>query len=226
MFSVRQKREISEQVQSILRTTNHPELPRPEFEIRFLLHVDGAGPGSWADIRNNENVKEPTVNPWNEQQDDVTSVGCGNESGAPLLNKVPVVGTQEEWTVEKFRNPQGFESIDYSEIFCGHKLIASDQIEEEAREIVAAHNASLAQLREEAILAKGYLEVRHHNSSLALREELEAARKNYQELILSVQSKYPDETRHETALRYIKERELRSATQTGCQIPSPEDLTC
>ena len=31
--------------------------------------------------------------------------------------------------------------------------------------------------------------------------------KNYNKLIMAVESKYPNETRHETALRYIKERE-------------------
>lgn len=40
MFSVRQKREIADKVQQILRETNHPELP--EGEIQFHLHVAGA----------------------------------------------------------------------------------------------------------------------------------------------------------------------------------------
>lgn len=66
MFSVQQKRQISEAVQRILRKTNHPELP--EGEISFLLHVDGAESWSWADIRNNGAVSNPTVNPWNEAQ--------------------------------------------------------------------------------------------------------------------------------------------------------------
>lgn len=67
MFSVRQKREISEAVQRILRETNHQELPGGE--ISFRLHVDGAFPWSWADIRNNGAVTVPDVNPWNEAQD-------------------------------------------------------------------------------------------------------------------------------------------------------------
>ena len=67
MFSMRQKREIAEAVQTILRATNHPELP--ETEIRFLLHVDGAESWSWADIRNNGAVKTPNVNLHNERQD-------------------------------------------------------------------------------------------------------------------------------------------------------------
>jgi len=67
MFSVRQKREISEKVQTILRETNHPELPKGEIE--FHLHVDGKESWSFADILNNGAVKTPGVNPWNEIQD-------------------------------------------------------------------------------------------------------------------------------------------------------------
>jgi len=67
MFSVRQKREIADAVQKILRDTGHPELP--EGEIRFRLHVDGAENWSWADIENNGAVPNPGVNGWNEMQD-------------------------------------------------------------------------------------------------------------------------------------------------------------
>ena len=67
VFSVRQKRELSDAVQKAIRDTNHPELP--EGEIQFTLHVDGAESWSWADIKNNGAVENPSVNPWNEQQD-------------------------------------------------------------------------------------------------------------------------------------------------------------
>jgi hypothetical protein len=67
MFSVDQKREISDKIQEILRATNHPELP--DGEITFNLHVRGAEDWSWADIKNNGSVVEPSVNPWNEMQD-------------------------------------------------------------------------------------------------------------------------------------------------------------
>lgn len=56
MFSVRQKREIADKVQAVLKETNHPELPQGE--ISFLLHVNGAESWSWADIRNNGAVCE------------------------------------------------------------------------------------------------------------------------------------------------------------------------
>lgn len=67
MFSTRQKREIADAVQAILRATNHPELPIGE--IQFSLHVDGAEFWSWTDIRNNGAVSNPGVNPHNEMQD-------------------------------------------------------------------------------------------------------------------------------------------------------------
>ncbi len=67
MFSVRQKREIAEGVQKLLRETNHPELPAGE--INFHLHVDGAESWSWADIKNNAQVVNPQVNPHNEMTD-------------------------------------------------------------------------------------------------------------------------------------------------------------
>ena len=68
MFSVRQKREISEAVQTILRNTNHPELPK-EGEIKFVLHVEGKELWSWADIMNNGNVFLPEINIHNEFSD-------------------------------------------------------------------------------------------------------------------------------------------------------------
>lgn len=71
MFSVQQKRDIADKVQKVLRDTNHPELP--EGEIQFRLHVDGAESWSWADIKNNGSVTNPSVNPHNERQDSCLS---------------------------------------------------------------------------------------------------------------------------------------------------------
>lgn len=67
MFSVKQKRDIADKIQAILRETNHPELPTGE--IQFKIHIDGHGSWSWADICNNGAVPNPGVNPWNEAQD-------------------------------------------------------------------------------------------------------------------------------------------------------------
>ncbi len=64
MFSVQQKRDISDAVQKVLRDTGHPELPKGE--VSFHLHVDGAESWSWADIKNNGAITNPGVNPFNE----------------------------------------------------------------------------------------------------------------------------------------------------------------
>ena len=66
MFSVQQKRDIATAVETILRRTNHPELP--DGAISFTLHVDGAESWSWADIQNNSKVPNPTINYFNETQ--------------------------------------------------------------------------------------------------------------------------------------------------------------
>lgn len=73
MFSVRQKREIADKVQKILRETGHPELP--EGEIRFRLVVGGSTAFSYAAIENNGAVPVPGVNPWNEAQDPESQKG-------------------------------------------------------------------------------------------------------------------------------------------------------
>ena len=85
MFSIRQKREIADAVQKILRATHHPELPTGQ--IQFVLHVDGAESESWADIKNNGAVTNPRMNPWTEKQDRET----GAHPGASPLGSVPSV---------------------------------------------------------------------------------------------------------------------------------------
>lgn len=45
MFSLRQKREISEAVQKILRNTNHPELPKGEINLNYMSMVLNHGHG-------------------------------------------------------------------------------------------------------------------------------------------------------------------------------------
>ena len=67
MFSIKQKREIADKIQAILRETNHPELPKNE--ISFIIHVEGEYSWSWADIQNNGAVDVSVMNPWNELLD-------------------------------------------------------------------------------------------------------------------------------------------------------------
>ena len=88
MFSVNQKRQISDAVQKILRETNHPELP--DGEIQFKLHVDGAEGWSWADIQNNGSVDNPSVNPHNEQQDKSSLIHHVEESNYPNGNDINI----------------------------------------------------------------------------------------------------------------------------------------
>ena len=51
MFTPEMKRVIAYKVQAILQETLDKELP--DGEIQFLLHVDGEGRMSWANIGNN-----------------------------------------------------------------------------------------------------------------------------------------------------------------------------
>jgi hypothetical protein len=48
-----------------------------------------------------------------------------------------------------------------------------------------------------------------------LLKELAGERGRYNELIFAVGKKFPNETRHETALRYIREREINQDNTTG-----------
>lgn len=68
MFSVAQKRQIAAEVEKVLLSFNHPEMPASK--PRFKLHVDGAESWSWDDIEPNwvydDAGKEHSVNPWNE----------------------------------------------------------------------------------------------------------------------------------------------------------------
>lgn len=92
MFSVQQKRDISDAVQKILHATNHPELPTTG-EIGFNLHVEGAEDWSYADIRNNGAVGDPGLNPHNELM-----ASMPEEEGRGLIEKTHrlIDDTQEE----------------------------------------------------------------------------------------------------------------------------------
>ena len=49
-----------------------------------------------------------------------------------------------------------------------------------------------------------------------LRDEIQSAKEKYRELLYQVSCKFPNETRHETALRYLKEREAPAMTADQC----------
>ncbi len=88
MFSVDQKRDISDAVQKILRATQHAELPTTG-EVSFTLHVDGAEDWSWADIKNNGAVGDPGINPHNELMASIPE-----EEGQSLIGKAKALTGQ------------------------------------------------------------------------------------------------------------------------------------
>ncbi len=107
MFSVIQKRQISDAVQKILKDTNHPELP--DGEIKFQLHVDGAESWSWADIHNNGSVGEPSVNPHNEKNDTANSgelmieINAGDFQELESMYSVAVENNEESFVFKDRR---------------------------------------------------------------------------------------------------------------------------
>lgn len=73
MFSKAQKMYIASEIEKLLLSINHPEMPKekPEFHLR----VNGAESWSWAEIEPNHHfeTKEPGVNPWNEMMEKKSS---------------------------------------------------------------------------------------------------------------------------------------------------------
>ena len=64
MFSLEQKKFISAEVEKILLSLQHPEMPAEK--PNFSLHVDGIESWSYADIKPNHTVNNPGINPYNE----------------------------------------------------------------------------------------------------------------------------------------------------------------
>ena len=70
MFSLEQKQYIASEVEKILLSLNHPEMPKDK--PQFFLKVIGKEDWSWADIEPNwtfNDENKPSINPWNERQD-------------------------------------------------------------------------------------------------------------------------------------------------------------
>lgn len=67
MFSMEQKQKISAEVEKLLLSFNHPEMPKEK--PKFALRVDGKERWSWADISPNwtfDKENKPGMNPHNE----------------------------------------------------------------------------------------------------------------------------------------------------------------
>ncbi len=68
MFSMAEKKHIATEIEKLLLSLNHPEMPTEK--PKFKLHVDGKEDWSWADIEPNwvfeDGQKQIGVNPFNE----------------------------------------------------------------------------------------------------------------------------------------------------------------
>jgi hypothetical protein len=67
MFSMEQKKLIAEEIEKLLLSFKHPEMPTEK--PSFSLHIDGKESWSWADIKPNWTFNEnnkPSINPFNE----------------------------------------------------------------------------------------------------------------------------------------------------------------
>lgn len=96
----------------------------------------------------------------------------------------------------------------------GAKCAALERERDEAR---AERDASrLAESRANAAMVT--MGAEHCTDLIALRVERDALKAKYHELLYEVVRKYPDETRHQTAQRYIRETEARIMAST----PEPE----
>lgn len=68
MFSMEQKRKIASEVEKLLLSFGHPEMPTEK--PRFYMHVEGKEGWSFADIHPNwtfNDQDKPNVNPHNEE---------------------------------------------------------------------------------------------------------------------------------------------------------------
>lgn len=100
--------------------------------------------------------------------------------------------------------------------------------------ILRAKNALLEARLKDAQAANKRIETQAENYIYALKQEKIASEKreaglrdDYNELIMFVATKYPDETRHETAMRYILESENRDDGEAQEALKEPaEDWWC
>lgn len=82
--------------------------------------------------------------------------------------------------------------------------------EQQAAEVLAAFAAVALRAAADARIAEAKTDAK----------ELETIRAAYNELLFAVGSKYPGETRHETALRYIRQAEERSECGAIAEVPN------
>ncbi len=64
MFSKKEKQYIASEIEKLLLSLNHPEMPKEK--PVFKIHIDGKESWSWADIEPNWKYEDKPGNPWNE----------------------------------------------------------------------------------------------------------------------------------------------------------------
>lgn len=72
MFSLREKQFIASEIERLLLSLKHPEMPKEK--LQFMLRVDGKEGWSWAEIKPNWTFgidNPPTVNSFNEVSRDI-----------------------------------------------------------------------------------------------------------------------------------------------------------
>lgn len=69
MFSMAEKKKIAFEIEKLLLSFNHPEMPKEE--PYFQIHISGKETWSWAKIEPNwkyDKHNKPGINPWNERK--------------------------------------------------------------------------------------------------------------------------------------------------------------
>ncbi len=152
MFSVQQKREISDAVQKILRDTQHPELPATG-EVSFSLNVAGSESWSYATIVNNGAVGDPDVNPHNELMAELPA-----QEARELLDKAKTVSeAQAPYTAD----PLSVHPDEMMTEMLKQQISALTQRIYKAEAIIIDYNKRLGQLKErDDINRKLYSELR------------------------------------------------------------------
>lgn len=66
MFSTEEKKKIAKEIEKLLLSFNHPEMPKDKPD--FKIHINGKANWSWADIEPNwkHEIGPKTSNTWNE----------------------------------------------------------------------------------------------------------------------------------------------------------------
>lgn len=78
MFSTKEKQFIADSIEKILKSLDHPEMPKEK--LSFKIHIDGKEDWSWADIEPNwkwDQTPNKKRNLWNEPfvQDQLKDAG-------------------------------------------------------------------------------------------------------------------------------------------------------